>query len=353
MLDAYQAADQLYAYVWTPSMFRSEEYEDRILSLIDRMIEDFHDIEQRASSREADPGFEIALLAQQSMLSDIRSRFVANEKDYANWRLRGLSRNCISCHSRFSAPREFLGAPPRVQRSSREARFAGAEFLLASRQFTRASDELFRLAQEFAQVPSGASDAFEVLKLWLVVQVRVENSPSAASSKLTSLLSSGAFTLEQEEAVQEWIEELKGLAQIDESAPLLASHELLDPIVGESSLHTQEQHLVSTLRATSILHRYLEQAKNTDARREATYRLAVAYSHLPIRSLEVFAPLYLEQCIREFPRTNEAEGAFLLYRERVHLMNSGSGGLHLSKEQEEKLSELEQLAFGGRGAGRS
>ena len=47
-----------------------------------------------------------------------------------------------------------------------------------------------------------------------------------------------------------------------------------------------------------------------------------------------------------FPNTPEAQKAFVMYQEYIEFMNSGSGGVHLEREDMERLRELRHLAFG-------
>ena len=125
---------------------------------------------------------------------------------------------------------------------------------------------------------------------------------------------------------------------------MLEASELLDEVKSNSSIESDELTLVQTLRATTLLHGYLEGDRTSAERQTPTYLLALAYSHLPISVFDGFRELYLEQCIREFPGTTEAQAALKIYKQNLEIENSGSGGLHLDDESKAKLDELTKLA---------
>ena len=351
MLDAYQAADELFTYVWTPEMFRNSRNEKKIEQLIDRLIVDFHNIEQRAPIEAFEPGFRIALTVQHNTLDDVRKRFSEGQKEYANWRLRGLSRNCIACHSRFNSPRNLLGSPPRVRDKSVDGRIAAAEFLVASRQFDAGSEELYELASDLLLTEGGLYEAFEALKLWLVVEVRVKNRGQYSAERLESLLESKYLPQEKAEVLRAWASDLGRLnrgAKDPDQATVIRARQLLVPVFREEAIPEKEKHLVSTLKASAYLHDILRTGLSIEEKRKASYLLAVAYDSMPIQSFDVFAPMYLEQCIREFPQTKEAQLSYQRLKTRTELDSTGSGGLHLDRGQQERLKKLRGSAYGAR-----
>lgn len=352
MRDVYKAANELYWYVWSPDKFMDDQNHERILRLLNRLSDDFHKVAQAAPRAEDESSFRIALVSQQSMLRDVRERFASGEKKYANWHLRGLINSCVSCHSRFGDETDFWGGVDLLPEDrSFDARLAAAEFLVASRQFDTGAAELMRLAKESAQVPSGTFHAIEALKRWLVVEVRVKERFGAAAERLSELLGKSAFGAVQRGVLEAWITDLDGLEDQGDKAPkspLARAQMLLAPVMSGVSVDIQERKLVRTLRATALLHGLLRDEANGAVRREAALMLAVAYSQMPINTLEVFSPMYLERCILEFPGTKEAKRAYEFYRERLEFLSSGSGGLHIEDEDAKKLAQLKSLAYDDR-----
>lgn len=344
MQQVYQVSSELFGYAWDQKKFEDPRAAQRIAELLDKLRTDFHEVRRDAPIAMFEPGFEASLKTTQETLADIQRRFVEGDRDYARWQLRGLTANCIACHSRMDVKADFTGKIPLPDDDSFESRLASAEFLMATRQFDKASDALYRLASSSGKKFPGEHDAFRALKLWLVIETRVKTRPEASISKLKALLKGDNFSGVRKEAIKQWVEDL-GQGYPEQSSVSTAK-DLLEPVLGASAVQEHEEHLVTTLMATSMLHELLSEKISQDELRRGTYLLAVAYNCVPILSFEVYRPLYLERTIRMFPQTEEAQKAFVMYQEYLEYMNSGSGGVHLEHEDMRRLRELRHLAFG-------
>ena len=348
MRDAYSAVHELYHYVWNAESFSKPENEAPIKTLLDRLSSDFHRVEKRTPTTYQEPGFEITLAANQEMLKDIRARFAAGNKDYANWRLRGLVGNCISCHTRYQGPIDFAGDTPQPVGSTFEERLAVGEFLTATRQFEKAAESLLLLAQVEGNVRGGTHNAIEALKLWLLVQVRVKDDFRPSAKDLETYLQRTSLTSDGVALVQSWRKGLLKIAKMKNSTDVLAvTRMLLKPIARAPEFYQDDVELPLTLRATSLLHTFLaRQDLTVEQRREATYHLGLAYAHVNVRLLDTFRDLYLEQCVREFPNTRESRECFELFKDEVEFQSSGSGGVNLPESDATRLQELQKVAYG-------
>jgi hypothetical protein len=346
MLDAYSASEKLFPYVWRPSMFNDPSSEKTIQALLDRLASDFHKAEGSGSQYAGDPGFTIALTMQQELLTDIRLRFKEGKKDYANWKLRSVTGNCVACHTRYKVRNDFLGAAPLPVSTSYQDQLAAADFLLATRQFDNAAEAYLTLATTVGSVAAGSAGALPALKQWLVIQVRVKNQGKAAASALEAAALKLRLPENKQRIIQQWITDLRiPLPNDAKSNPLATAARLLGTDT-EPTLEESEMMLVPSLRATAVLHNFLESAPAGEERRKAQYLLAFAYARIPIHSFEALRELYLEQCIRENAGTAEAKSAYALYAQLVEEESTGSGGVHLDQETRSKLTELNGIAFG-------
>lgn len=343
MQDAYSASTQLFSYIWSPGEFSKKENRKHILDLLDRLTQDFHRVEKLAGTAGKEPGFAVTLQINQELLQDASNRLARGEVTYANWRLRNISENCISCHARYAVPTDFVGAPPLVQDNSFDGQIAAAEFLFASRQFEKAAEAFYSLAESVGSLESGSRLALRGLQRWLMIQVRVKLSFSEAAEQLKNFLKKVSLRPEEAIIVGSWIKDLKALEKNRTSAKdsLAYAKNLLGDLSSEKSLPEEERSLVNTLRASGIIHETIHLTKN---RRLALYLLALAYYHLPLDFLDVFKELYLEQVIREFSHTKESADAYKLYEALVESENTGSGGIHLDETEAQKLQELQLLA---------
>ena len=349
MRHAYSATSELYGYVWNPDQFLDPKYEKKISRLIAQLSGDFHRIESKAPIEMFEPGFTVTLASQQQLLADIGKRFNQGSKEYAQWRLQSVSQNCIACHSRFNAPVDFLGSSPQPVHGdgSFEAQSAMAKYLFATRQFDQAATKLFTLARSVGKLESGRNRAFQSLQLWLAIEVRVKSRYAKAASELSKIRGELNLSDDQSEAVGSWVNELKELdAQQKTAGDLTRAQILLQPVMENESIKDDNFHLVSTLRASSILHTLLLAKDSPSNQRAATFLLAVSYTHLPIPAFEGFPLLYLEQCIRAYPESSEAQKAFNFYEDILKSESTGSAGLQLDREDQRKLNELRHLAYG-------
>ncbi len=347
MRDVYVLSDELFSFAWSADESFSAEEKKRVSYLLARLDKDFHKVEKVAGSREIEPGFEQSLKSQQLMLRDIRKRLKGDNDEYTIWRLRGMMSNCVSCHSRFAQARDFPARGAKTDRDTFAGSLAEADFLVATRQFDKGSAALLRLARDTDNLGISAGDSFDALKHWLLVEVRVKARYLPAAETIKSIQRESRFDGYRDSILEAWVADLKDLANFDGGAGDLSYVGLLlENRLDNESIEAQERRLVKTLRATAILHQMLSTKLPPEQRREALYLLGYAYEQIPIASLEGFGDAYLEQCIEDFPGTEQARKAYRLYKDSVEVQATGSGGIHLDDEQLNRLSELRKLAFG-------
>jgi hypothetical protein len=346
MRDVYVLSDELFTYAWSNDTISTPKEKQRISFLLEKLDKDFHKVEKLAGAREKEPGFEQSLKNQQRMLHDIRRRLGSDQDDYTIWRLRGLMSNCVSCHSRFAQAVDFPARGSNTSGDSFESSLAEADFLVATRQFDKGSQALLRLVLDTDDLGISAGDSFDALKHWLLVEVRVKARYLPAIATIKRIQRESRFDGYRDQILNAWISDLEELASFGGAKTDLAYVQLLlDNRLDNESIESQERRLVKTLRATTILHEMLSVKLPKEQRREALFQLGYAYEQIPIASLEVFGDSYLEQCIEDFPGTEQAQKAYRLYKSSIELKSTGSGGVHLDEEQVKRLRELEKLAF--------
>lgn len=346
MRDSYGAAYALFRDIWTPERFGDPQNRSDIISLIDRLSKNFHGVEKKTSGSKYDPGFAVALELNQRILQDAKRRFSEGYIDYAAWRLRGLTHNCIACHTRYQAPVRFIGEVPTPASTAAEDILGVADFLVATRQFERASAELLKLASAPGGINSSEQAEFRALKLWLVVQLKSKPAFKLMAHQLTDISALGHFRGETTGIVEHWIADLSRLASgVNQKESLEDAKLLLSTLSSDNRFIDDDESLVKTLYATTILHNLLTSLTG-DFKREAACLLGLAYHHIQIEQLNVFSTLFLEQCIEEFPNTVEAQKSFKLIEEEIEFLSSGSGGIQMEEEDRLRLETLRKLAFG-------
>lgn len=348
MRQAYGTTQELFSYVWSEQSFSNPKNHARILKLLSALNQNFHTVDNVSGHYKTDPGFEIALFSIETMLDDSLRRFEAGQTEYARWRLQALVENCISCHSRYQISDDFIGNEPMMEDSSLDSSFARADYLLATRQFDKASESYLALARRLSHSSAGSLSMLRALEHWLLIELRVKNRPAYAADKLSEFLGQSSIQDSSLDIINAWINDLRKIEQ--QKPPALGLfHEAKNLLAGlpiERIFDEDNRRVVRTLRATTILHMYLQGVRQESEQRQAVCLLGEAYYHLPIRSLEPFADSYLEYCITHFPDTDDARRAFALYDNYIEEQSSGSGGIFIDEEDLAKLKKLKQLAFG-------
>lgn len=346
MRDAYTDARTLYGYVWSHKFFEPSS-EEPIAASLARLTRDFHRAELDAPSKAFEPGFRVALESQKSLLADASAHFAVGEKSYAQRRLRGMAANCIACHSRYQAPVDFIGVLPDADEASFGTLLAKGEYLFATRQFEKAGALFYELAQSRGESGADWQTRFDALKLWLVIEVRIKETLTHAAAGLKPFLSDATVPPDDRVSIKSWIGDLQLLASTYAvtSSPTTEAKRLLQPLTLHATRGEAERHLVTTLRATSLLHESLQSPPKKSDRREGMYLLARAYHHVPIAIFEPFVEQYLQMTIREFPHTAQARLALRYYEHRLSpsAVQKGAEGLT-------QLDELRALAGASRGS---
>ncbi len=346
MHNVYASIVSLHEYMWSPDKFLAKESEDAINKHLESLIANFKHVDL-ISDTFPEPGLDIILSVIQRQLHDIQNKFRAGKKEYALWRLHGISDNCIACHSRRSVSTEFIGHTPVVVNESYESHLAASRFLFATRQFAEASKSLLDTI-DYAIAEEGYPEEIrQALKLWLIIEVRVKHRPNYALSQLQKLKAKEGFPESLIETTTAWERGLKEVSnlEISEGNELEIAEKLLNPLNLTQTFEDQEKRFIQTLKATELLHVIADGIYPSGLRRKSLYLLGLAYSRFPVVSFDVYQELYLERCIHEYPGSAEAQEAYHLYVELLETTHSGSEGLQLEDSEKEYLEVLKELAF--------
>lgn len=337
----YDSFKGLQKYLYNRDRFLDPANEEEIGKLINGLRSGIHRVELTENKYRDDPGFESTLKVLNEMLNDARNRFFEGKKGYALWRLKTSANYCVSCHTRHEINVEFYDPDTPAALNSYER----GEFFLASRQFEKAKQAFLHAVLE----PELNHLKMDALRKWLVVHVRVHPDPQAAIAQLNKLRPRAQFTRYEEEEIIGWLESLRrwqneGQLRVP---PLAKAENLIRQGLGMNDPLVRKKGTVELLRATSMLHELLEARGEKNKRRgHALYLLGLAYSELPFFFVNELPELFLEQCIREYPGTDDAKRAFNLYREVVTLGFTGSGGTRIPDDVLLNIRELNDLAYG-------
>lgn len=340
---AFAAYKELQRYLLSEEQFTKPENEETISKLLSDMRGGFRTVGAVPNIYRDEPGFESTLTVINDMLDDAINRFNEGKRGYAFWRLRKSSTYCVTCHTRYEVKVDFY---PGESELSGLNEFQRAEYYLASRQFEKARSSYLAIAQSGDQ----RFERDDALRRILMIDTRVHPDPDRTIADFQKLQSNGKFSPAENEEISWWLKSL--LRWKNESkgtlAPVAHAERLIQQGISSYDPLGGRMGEVELLRATALLHQALDQGKKLkpESRRQALYLLGVAYTKLPQFFVDDLPGLFLEQCIREFPNTEDARRAFKLYREVTILEYTGSSGTRVPDDVKLHLDELQALAYG-------
>ncbi len=340
MLGVFKAFKELQPYLASNPRFENPANSKTILQKINLMADGFHKISSFDTKYSKAPGFGAQLKAVQSIISDAAVSFKDNPR-WSFWKLRELSSHCISCHSTFAVNIQFFDSNTDVAFRNELAR---GEFLFASRQFDQAEEAFFNAAL----TPQSEELRADALARWLLIYTRIKNDPVKAYARLQDFAKRAKLSNYERVEIDQWLAAIKNWGAYKSGTdPLLLAFTLIRDSIAENRLGEVRTRTVELLRATGMLHQYLEHPNLPDAKRaEALYLLGLSYSKISSFVVSSYPEIYLEQVIREYPKTQWAKKAFVVYKEIVTLGYLGSSGNSLPDEIKLKFQELFDIAYG-------
>ena len=339
----YEAFLDLQKYMANKPRFVDEKNQAVITGLLRTMSSRFHKVEELSPRYTQEPGFVNTIKSLTDMLDDVRNRFAEGNKEYALWRLKTSYSYCISCHTRFEVPMDFVHGDTNLSGLNS---YEKGEFYLATRQFEKARTQFLLVVED----PSLRLQRLDALRKWLVIYTRVQPAPQEAIIQLNKIRALGDLPKYEDQEVQDWLASLRrwqneSKMKVDD---LRRAQHLISQGVNLNASLADSKGTVELLRGTSILHRMMtvKGTANNDSRAQVLYLLGLAYSNLPDYIADELPEVFLEQCIREFPGTEQAKKSYIIYKDVVTLGYTGSGGTRIPAEVNLQLKELYNLAYG-------
>ncbi|MCB0320943.1 MAG: hypothetical protein KDD60_08450 [Bdellovibrionales bacterium] len=344
MKEAYQPFLNLQEYLLDADRFQAPENRAKILGLIEQMDNSFHEIAPDDARYSKIPGFQSHLTSLKTMLSDVQMSLKEGNSSWAFWRVKTISNHCITCHTSYAPEVQFIDESTQAEKLNALQR---GEFFLSSRQFEKAREAFY----EAAAAPSMPRATLDALRKWLILYTRVSPEPKEALQKLQALFSreKNHLTLYEQEVIQNWEGSLQRWTAEPKQKlePLEAAEKLLKSALQMDNPLFDQTDEVNLLRATALLHETLGTPElEVKKRRRALYLLGLCYSKLPLFFINELPDIYLEQCIREYPNTEEAKKSYRLLHEVITLGFTGSSGTHIPDDVALRLHTLHDIAYG-------
>jgi hypothetical protein len=353
MQSVQNTARKLFLYTWTTEDSLSDSDSKEVLKLVKELRTDFHKIDNDKTSKSQEIGFKSILNQQNKLLAEIQDNLENKNYEYAKWKLKGITHNCFMCHSRVPALQDKISQKIVINDSTFESRIAEIEYLVASRQFSKAEHDLYNLASDLSKNEFSQSSSLDSLRLWILLQVRVRGDFVKASHNLATILNDGKFSIENKIILNHWISDLIKISQenftqerytntsSDEKLKLIV--ELLGATDRKNTENEDDLNLVRSIFASSLLHQLHYEASDIKKTQQILALLGISYSRINIPSLKSLSPNYYTECIEILPKTKWAKICFKNWEKDFEYLHTGSSGLRLTKEDLEKINHLKSL----------
>ncbi len=292
--------------------------------------------------RTPDLGFLARSMAGEA--AEIQHRYERGRYESAAFLLQELTEYCVACHSARRSP----GDSPRAEHFIDDTTLATlppverVQLQLATRRF---DDALSTLEEIIASPSTHPAQAFLPLTEHLTISIRVTGDLDRPTAVLKRFSHRPDLWRHLRLDVQRWLVALRELRGVAAAEPSLESaRRVIDAGKRTILFPADRAALVHYVVASTILHRYIESHPigGPDVA-EAYYLLGLTESRIGRAYWVSQADFFLETAIRMAPKQPFAEQAYALLEEETILEWSGSSGIHLPANVEQRLSELREL----------
>jgi hypothetical protein len=324
--------------------FQDPERRAEILAALDALAESGAKLEDHGRSLDAGFGYLSRSLARDT--ADIRARYVAGRSAEARFLLLQVTDDCVACHSRIPADRDF---PLGEQFVSREEILAlpldeRAVLEMATRQFDRA---LATHEALFASPDSSPAtlDLHGHFDDYLELCIRVRGDLERPIGVFEAFLGRSDLHASLRSNMTRWVAELRSLRERPpQGEPLEQARGLIRSAESEERYPNDRSALVLYVMASSILHRHVAAAGKPRADAgEAYYLLGLIESRIGRSFWLSQTEHFLETAIRLGPGQPYAAEAYELLEEFVVSGYTGSSGTHVPEDVQQRLDELREL----------
>lgn len=332
-----------------PLSLDDERFQDpasraEILAALDSLAENGARLEDHGRSEDASFGFLARSLARDTR--DIRDRYAAGRIAEARFLLLQVTDDCVACHSRLPSDRAF----PLGERFVDRQQIASlplddrAKLEMATRQFDRALDthEQLFASPDFSPASLDLHGHFDD---YLELCIRVKGDYVRPVGVFKALLERDDLSTSLRANLVSWIKALKAIqAKPPKGTPVEQARALIRVAETKGRYPNDRRSLVEYVTASSVLHRHVAAVgKPGPDVAEDYYLLGVIESRIGRSFWLSQTEHFLETAIRLDPSQPYAEDAFELLEEFIVSGYTGSSGVNVPPEVQQRLAELREL----------
>jgi hypothetical protein len=324
--------------------FESAQYSEDVLAALRELDDQSAILASHGFYEDSAGAFLASVLERYSFL--LLRTYERGDSEQVQQLLYGMTDICIACHTRLPSARD---SPQAKQFVDSEAIWSlpdkkRARIQVATRRF---DDALLTLEQILDSTVADPAALEDLLRTYLVVNIRVKGDMERPVETLRSVEERSAAQSPWRRDVGIWLESLRHFRStpfiVD---PLISAREMIEAASG-ADFPSKRSALVDYIAASSLLHRYLaSNPSDTIGVSEAHYLLGLAEYRIYPDDWLPQAELFLEVAIVLAPDAPWAMPAYSLLVEKINRTYLQSPGGRLPPEVEERLRELKQAIDG-------
>ena len=330
---------------------KEDEFEDpanreKILSSLNSLAENAGQLESHGETANPSTDFFRRSLARDA--NEAVMRFRRGQFEGTRFVVDQLMNNCFACHSRLPSDRLFQPGESYLEETAIDSLPAEdrARLQVTLRQFEDALDtyELLFASPDVSAGKIAASSAFDD---YLKVCLRVEEDCDRAKRTFETFRQRPDVPPYLDERLDGWTKDLDQLDRNRKDAlrdPLGQGRALIRDAQYQNAFPNDPRGSVRFIAATGYLHHYLESSpSDTDRLAETYYLLGVAESYVSPSYWRSQTDVLLESAIRTSPRSVYGRMALNFLEEYTISGYTGSAGVSIPPEVQERLDELRAL----------
>lgn len=261
--------------------------------------------------------------------------------EYGKSVLRSSVSYCITCHTRSDIGTQFPVLKAFEKPLERASWIEKLEFQTASRQYDMVLSEVMGQLKNPGTVGISALDLERGARTALSILVRLKKDPDRAALLAQAVGKSPSATVSMKEAARVWMKDIRKWQdernkKFSDGPAKLAEARQLSGGSGSLSEHSEVRHL----RASMLMHEYLQTGASGPAAAEALYLIGRSYNQLGEIGMWSLHEFYYVACIDKAPHSAIAESCYSSYADTIILGYSGSGGVRVPKAVKDHLARL-------------
>ena len=344
MRSIFQSLTTVLPLSLSPETFQDADNRQRLHDALQALASHATRLTQHGAQVPADFDF-----LRRSLRDDAKSAFelfASGDFEESRFVLQHLTDNCFLCHSRLPSARPFpLGERFVAQLPMQELDpHQRMRLAVAARQFDVALSSCESLFGSL-DIPAAQIDLMGLFEDYLRIAIRVRNDFPRAIRALKAFQQRPDVPQYLAHLLGVWIEALNDLqAEPNRESELTRARSLIQEGRNRNRFLADRQGMAHFALASGLLHRFVNTASRPKPElAEAYYLLGVAESYMSRTSWISETDFYLETAIRLAPASPYGQRAFLFLEEYLIMGYTGSSGLHLPSEIQQRLDELRDL----------